>query len=64
MPAFFGDLVALLFQASQVLQHSPAPVADAFVASRLGDDPRLAFGTLPTGLALDEVIDRARPVPS
>lgn len=56
------EQMALLFQASQVLQHSPAPVADAFVASRLGDDPRLAFGTLPAGLALDEIVDRARPV--
>ena len=58
------EQMALLFQASQVLQHSPAAVADAFVASRLGDDPRLAFGTLPTGLALDEIVDRARPVPA
>jgi putative acyl-CoA dehydrogenase len=46
-----------------VLQHSPAPVADAFVASRLGDDSGRAFGTLPAGLALDEIIDRARPAP-
>jgi len=55
------EQMALLFQASLVLQHSPAPVADAFVASRLTDDAGRAFGTLPTGLALDEVVERARP---
>ncbi len=56
--------MAVLFQASLVLQHSPAAVADAFVASRLGDDRGRALGTLPTGLDVDVIVDRARPTVS
>ena len=53
--------MAVLFQASLVLQHSPPAVADAFVASRLGGDGGRALGTLPTGLDVDAIVDRARP---
>ena len=53
--------MATLFQASLLLQHSPAPVADAFVVSRLGEDGGEVFGTLPAGLDLAAIIDRARP---
>ncbi len=55
------EAMATVFQASLLLQHSPAAVADAFVASRLGDDSGRAFGTLPTGLDLPAIVERARP---
>jgi putative acyl-CoA dehydrogenase len=53
--------LALVFQASLLVRHAPAAVADAFCASRLGERSGRAFGTLPTGLALGPIIERARP---
>ena len=50
--------LAVALQASLLLRHSPASVADAFCASRLGGGGR-AFGTLPPGVAAEEIIDRA-----
>ena len=46
------ELMALVLQGSLLVRHSPAYVADAFCASRLGDDAGWghAFGTLPPGL--------------
>ncbi|HSK54118.1 MAG TPA: acyl-CoA dehydrogenase family protein [Jiangellales bacterium] len=41
--------MAMLLQASLLVRHSPAVVADAFVASRL-DEPEGTFGMLPTGV--------------
>jgi putative acyl-CoA dehydrogenase len=57
------EMMALVAQGALVVQHSPPAVADAFCASRLGGDWGQAFGTLPTGLALDEIIQRARIAP-
>ncbi len=57
------ESLATAFQASLLLQHSPSAVADAFVASRLADDAGRAFGTLPTGLDLAAIVERARPNP-
>ena len=57
------ERMALLFQGSLLVQHSPAPVADAFCASRLTGDRGLAFGTLPPGLDVAAIVDRARPSP-
>jgi putative acyl-CoA dehydrogenase len=46
------------------VRHGLPAVADAFCASRLGSagagGPGYAFGTLPDGLELAPVIDRAR----
>jgi putative acyl-CoA dehydrogenase len=58
------EQLALVFQGSLLLRHStdgegPAAVADAFCASRLARDWGGAFGTLPSGLDLAPVIDRA-----
>ncbi len=53
------EQMALVFQASQLLQHAPAAVADAFCASRLHRDWGGALGTLPTGLDLDPILERA-----
>ena len=53
--------LALVLQASLVVRHCPAPVAEAFVASRLGGARGHTFGTLPPDLvgASGAIIDRA-----
>lgn len=43
------ERAALVLQGSLLVRHAPAPVADAFCASRLSGDRGLAFGTLPAG---------------
>jgi len=53
------EQVALVFQASLLLRHAPHAVADAFCASRLARDWGGALGTLPPGLDLGPVIERA-----
>ncbi|MGI9085630.1 MAG: acyl-CoA dehydrogenase family protein [Aeromicrobium sp.] len=53
------EQMALVLQGSQVVRHSPPAVADAFCASRLGRDWGGAFGTLPPGLDLGPILDRA-----
>jgi putative acyl-CoA dehydrogenase len=55
------ELMALVFGASLLVRHAPHAVADAFCAARLGDRSGRAFGTLPTGLDLPAIVDRARP---
>ena len=61
-----AGLLTLVLQAALLTRHAPAPVADAFCASRL--DPEAAaglggpggpFGTLPEGLALAGVLARS-----
>jgi putative acyl-CoA dehydrogenase len=42
-----------------LLRHSPAAVADAFCASRLGGDWGAVLGTLPAGRAADKIVERA-----
>ncbi len=51
--------LALALQGSLVVRFSPPPIADAFCASRLNGDWGNAFGTLPSGLDLTSIIDRA-----
>jgi putative acyl-CoA dehydrogenase len=53
------ERLALVLQASLLVRHSPPAVADAFCASRLDADWGHAFGTLPPGLDLTAIIDRA-----
>ena len=53
------EQLALVFQGSLLLQHAPAAVADAFCASRLDRDWGGAYGTLPTGLDVAAVLERA-----
>ncbi|MER5634838.1 acyl-CoA dehydrogenase family protein [Streptomyces nitrosporeus] len=57
-----AERMALVLQGSLLLRWAPAGVADAFCASRLGGDWGSAFGTLPHGLDLASVVERARPV--
>ena len=59
-----AGLIASLLQGALLVRHAPPAVADAFCASRLGSaapgGPGYAFGTLPDGLDLPSVVDRAR----
>jgi len=55
-----GDLATAL-QGSLLLRHGHPAVAEAFAASRLGRDRGDVFGTLPTGLDLAPIIERATP---
>jgi len=54
------DLV-LALQAALLVKHSPPAVADAFCASRLAGEGGTAFGTLPRGLDLRAIAERAAP---
>ena len=55
----FVEKLALALQASLLIRHAPAPVADAFLSSRLGGDGGRAFGTLPTTTDFAAILDRA-----
>jgi putative acyl-CoA dehydrogenase len=55
--------MALALQGALLVRHGPASVADAFCASRLGGEGGRAFGTLPVGLDVRSVVERATPVP-
>ncbi|MEU8969325.1 acyl-CoA dehydrogenase family protein [Streptomyces monashensis] len=57
------ERLALVLQGSLLVRHAPPEVADAFCASRLGGDHGASFGTLPAGLDLAAIVERARPVP-
>jgi putative acyl-CoA dehydrogenase len=52
--------MAVLLQASLLLRHAPDAVSSAFVVTRLPGSMRGCYGALPAGLALDDVIARAR----
>jgi putative acyl-CoA dehydrogenase len=53
-------LLAALVQGALLVRHAPAPVADAWCATRL-DGGHALFGTLPTGLDTGAIIARAMP---
>jgi putative acyl-CoA dehydrogenase len=55
------EKMALALQGSLLVRHAPAPVADAFCASRLHGEHGLAFGTLPAGTDFEAIIDRHLP---
>jgi putative acyl-CoA dehydrogenase len=55
------ERLALVLQASLLQRHGDAAVAEAFIASRLGGAHGLALGTLPAGLDLARVVERAFP---
>ena len=56
------DQLALVMQASLLVQAGNEAVADAFIASRLGQRGERNFGTLPRGLDLETILQRANPV--
>jgi putative acyl-CoA dehydrogenase len=51
--------LALSLQASLLLQHAPAAVSDAFIASRLGPDRAHLYGELPSSADLAGILARA-----
>ena len=55
------EAMALALQGALLVRHAPAAVADAFCAARLDGAGGHVYGTLPPGLALEEIIERARP---
>jgi putative acyl-CoA dehydrogenase len=55
------ERMALALQASLLVRHGPSCVADAFCASRLGGEEGLVFGTLPSGVEAEAIIERATP---
>ncbi len=55
------ERMALVLQGSLLVRHGHPAVADAFCVSRLDGDWGRAFGTLPSGVDLSAIIERARP---
>ncbi|KQX71750.1 acyl-CoA dehydrogenase family protein [Aeromicrobium sp. Root472D3] len=55
------EQLATVLQGSLLVRHAPPAVADAFCASRLDGDHGAAYGTLPTGLDLDAILERTQP---
>ena len=55
------DQLALTMQASLLLRAGNTSVADAFIASRLGQAGDRNYGTLPRGIDLDTLLARASP---
>jgi putative acyl-CoA dehydrogenase len=55
------DQMALTLQATLLAQAGCQPVAEAFIASRLGERNERHYGTLPRGLALETILERANP---
>jgi putative acyl-CoA dehydrogenase len=51
--------MALALQASEMLKHSPGPVAQRFIESRLGGRHAGIIGTLATGADLRNIVARA-----
>jgi putative acyl-CoA dehydrogenase len=56
-----AQAIALTVAATELVRHAPAPIADAYCASRLADDALggAAFGVLPAGIDADAILARA-----
>jgi putative acyl-CoA dehydrogenase len=54
------ESMALALQGSLLVRHGAPAVADAFCASRLGDDGGLEYGTLPAGTDFEAIVARNR----
>ncbi|WP_330184845.1 acyl-CoA dehydrogenase family protein [Nocardia sp. NBC_01503] len=52
------ELMALVLQGSQLVRYGHPAVADAFCATRFGGDWGIAFGTLPTGVDTEAILER------
>ena len=60
---WLAERMAVVLQGALLVRHSPAAVADAFVASRVAGEHGAAFGTLPRGSDIDGLLDRL-PLPA
>jgi putative acyl-CoA dehydrogenase len=56
------ERLALALEASLLVRHAPAQVAEAFCAARLGGGGGLAYGTVPAGYDVDSIVRRNRPI--
>jgi putative acyl-CoA dehydrogenase len=56
-----AERISLTLQAALLVRHGHPAVADAFCASRLGGDWGHAYGTLPAGVDVGAIIERATP---
>jgi putative acyl-CoA dehydrogenase len=56
-----AERLAVLLQAALLVRHGHPAVADAFCASRVAGDRGAALGTLPAGLDLPTIVERATP---
>ncbi len=54
------ESMALCLEGSLLVRNGPAPVADAFCASRLAGEGGLEYGTLPPGSDFEAIIERGR----
>jgi putative acyl-CoA dehydrogenase len=54
------EMMVFALQASLLVRYSIPAVADAFCATRLNRDWGQAFGTMPSGLDTQRIVDRAR----
>jgi putative acyl-CoA dehydrogenase len=54
-------LMAMCLQGALLVQHAPAAVADAFCATRLGNEYSGTLGTLPSGSDLGYIVERTTP---
>jgi len=52
------EQLALALQASLLIRHAPAVVADAFTAARLGPDRSSGYGALPAGVDVRGIVER------
>ncbi len=55
------EKLALALQGALMARHAPPFVADAFCASRLAGERGWEYGTLPSGVDFDRIIERAAP---
>ena len=53
--------MASLLQATLLTKYGNPAVAEAFVASRIAGDHGSVYGTLPRGLDIDTILERALP---
>lgn len=55
------ERLAKVAAAAELIRHAPGAVADAYCATRLGDDGGDGYGTLPAGADVAAILERARP---
>ncbi len=55
---FVAERLALLLQASLLIRHAPAAIADAFVATRIAGGGGRSFGTLSSGCDTQAIVAR------
>ena len=55
------ERMGLALQGSLLVRYGHPAVANAFCASRLGDDRDLSYGTLPTSIDAVGIVERHRP---